>query len=155
MGRFKDLEVCTAAGQIRIVSFKNFLSLIRFRNWPKHQNYVEWEIYGRFLYYHPAIIFPYVTKTAGFFEEFRIKPEDFMKHVDIVDVTIDGDLESMLHDMANRSACEMGDPTHLFRLGTRLWGMANPKDFEIHTNGTGSVLANYRPKKTVVWRILK
>lgn len=62
------------------------------------------------------------------------------------------DLRETLEDAATNSLCNFGLPSHLVKLGRRMWLLANPEDFNILTNNRGGIgMACYHRQRNVVY----
>lgn len=92
-------------------------------------------------------VFKHLTKVP-------ITKEELVADLSIKD-NVKYNLEEIFYDIVTESACEMGVPTHVVRLGKRFWMAANPQDFLIFFNHNGSALTNLRPNKAIVWLISK
>lgn len=157
MRNFHNVTVSGPFGSLKIVSKKDFLALIPTKEWFK--DHISVEIYRspfpKHLFFDAELDFPTIpAMIKTFFLEEKILSEDFYDY-ESREENAKYNLIEMIYDMTIKSANEMGNPTYLVRLSRRVWMAANPQDFVIFTNNLGSRLVNYRPKKTVCWKITK
>jgi hypothetical protein len=154
--KLPPVSIATAAGRISIITLPKFLNLIRRKEWPSYEPSIGFYQRGMF---RMNDVISGRTRSTMLPVRVLINPEPpilegLLRGVDVLDRPV-WDLEEMVHDIATYSQMEMGEPTHLVRLGRRLWMVTNPENFEIFYSSRGYALANYHPRKTVCWRIEK
>jgi hypothetical protein len=155
MRNFHNAIITGPFGLLKIVSRKEFLSEIPVKEWFRNETSVNVafktapDIYGS----TPDILPSWRTRTF-FLDRDQVLSTDFYDHESIEEYP-KYDMLEMIYDMTTKSAYEMGNPTHLVRLDKRVWMAANPEDFIIFANNMGQRLVNYRPKKSIYWKITK
>lgn len=141
----------TPYGPIKTVTAKEFVKLIPKKEWYSYTDSVGYYRRGvkpaDSYFNHYETIFTYLTKSS-------ITVAELVKDLSIED-RVKYDLMEMIYDITTESAIEMGNPTHIVRLGRRFWMAANPEDFIVFFNLNGTALANLRPNKSIVWLVNK
>lgn len=148
------LKIYTCSGQVEIVSYKEFIKLIKLKEWANDTQNIRYfqkvffnffkDSLERFAYNPGVITLPLIHKSVTY--------KDLTKDLTIESVFKD-DLRYMIEDITTESAKNMGDATHIIRMGPRLWMAANPKNFEIHYSNIGYNVANYYPNKSICWSV--
>ena len=146
-----SVTICTPYGPVKIVTFKEFVKLIPIKEW-----HADTDCAG---YYRRKTVPGNSYETgSSYITAFKYISKTPITATELVDGLIIEDrlkyyLTEMVYDMATQSALEMGNPTHVVRLGRRFWMVANPEDFLIFFNHNGTAVANLRPSKSVVWLV--
>jgi len=147
-------SVNTPYCQTKIVTFKEFVKLIPRKEWYAYTDKAGYMRRKTVKSYDPnetdpdyETVFAHLTKTP-------ITISDLVKYLPIQSRP-KYSLQQMVYDITTESAVEMGNPTHLVRLGRRFWLAANPDDFIVFFNSNGTAIANLRPSKSVAWLVDK
>lgn len=144
-------KIHTWAGPVEIISFKKFLRTIPIKVWPNSMPYLE--VLQREKGFYPGAMTNY-TKSLLYFHEIPVQVLDLIDPRSIKKVA-KLDMFEMADKIVTNSVREMGNPTHLVKLGPRLWMAANPSDFIIHHSKVGKAAHNVNPYKTICWSIEK
>lgn len=147
MKSIKSAIIATPFGPVRIATTQEFIKLIPVKEWYSYSDQAGFHRKTRNPYFGYETIFKQLSKAS-------ITATELVKDLPILSYP-KSDLIEMIHSIVTASACEMGCPTHIVRLGRRFWMAANPEDFVIFYNHYGSALANLRPNKSVVWLVDK
>lgn len=139
----------TAAGAIKTVTFDDFILAVPIRDVPGDLYQFNAQIdFNRnsdeTIYQRSAIALVRGHKKEIF--KSNIVLQATLKH------QYKRDLRETLEDAATNSLCDFGLPSHLVKLGRRMWLLANPQDFNILTNSRGGIgMACYHRQRNVVY----
>lgn len=151
MSKFKELKgvIHGPRGALKVTSLSNFLSLItpeyivdsQDRNDSKLAVKIPSNIYGQpadgeLTYWEPQLVTVLVDMIPmGFNHKNRLELMRFylLDQSRMLDIS-NKDLNQEIYDASQSYVHEYGKPTHLVRVASRLWMVANPDDFIIFVN---------------------
>ena len=139
----------TPTGSVTPVSLKEFIKLIPTKDnrWDTDTLRYDRRIASSF---HEPNFRRITTLLVDYQVPLTVK--DFLEHIPVVEVFKDSLME-LVYDITTECAKNMGTPTHLVRLGPRLWMACEPKNFEVHLTPKGYFFACYTPNKTQIWKV--